>query len=256
MEIIIGGIVFLYGIVLGSFYNVIIYRLPLDMSIAKGRSMCTSCNTTLKAIDLVPVFSWLALRGKCRYCGSKISLRYPLVELATGVLFLIAYWSFGFGWALVLYCSFYSMLLITALIDMDHMIICDYVLYGFSLISLVCMVWLKYPWKDHLFGFGLGFGFYLLIYLVARAVYKREAFGFGDVMLMGAIGMVLGFRDTLITSILSFYIAIIVIALLKIFGKRFQLRQEIPFGPYICMAAFIVSLYGEKITDFYFRLMY
>lgn len=255
MARLIGILIFIYGIVFGSFYNVIIYRLPIDLSIAKGRSFCPTCQTGLKAIDLVPVFSWILLGGRCRYCKNKISWRYPLVELATGGLFWLAFYRFGLGAEFVLYASFYSMLLITALIDWDHMIICDQVLYGFSLISFVCLVVMRAPWQKHLLGLGLGFGMYLLIYLGAKAVYKREAFGFGDVMLMGAMGLILGWQETLLAGFLAFYIAIVFIVLMKVFGKKLHLRQEIPFGPYICLAGLVVSVYGDGLIQWYLGII-
>ena len=112
-----GILVFLYGLIFGSFYNVVIYRVPADKSIAKGRSMCGSCNHTLAAKDLVPVLSWVFLKARCRYCGSKISMRYPIIELVTGLLFYLAYASSGSIWEFLFYASLWSMLLITAMID-------------------------------------------------------------------------------------------------------------------------------------------
>lgn len=269
MDWIITGIVFVYGIVFGSFYNVVIYRVPLDKSITKGRSMCPSCSSTLRAKDLVPLFSWLLLGGKCRYCSSPISPRYPIIESVTGILFVVAYLHFGMGATFVLYCSFYSMLLITTMIDWDHMIVSDEVLIGFSIISAACLLIIKGSQtggfhlvqgllllKDNGLGLLIGFFSYGLIYWIARAIYKQEAFGSGDVVLMGAIGLVLGVRDTVITAFLAFYIAIFYVILMKVFGKKFKLRDEIPFGPYMCMAAFIASLYGNELFGLYMRLLF
>lgn len=269
MEQITVAIVFIYGIVFGSFYNVVIYRLPIEKSIAKGRSFCPSCGTTLRAKDLVPLLSWVFLGGKCRYCKSKISVRYPMIELVTGFLFVLAYQHFEMGAPFVLYCSFYSMLLITTMIDWDHMFVSEEVLIGFSLISFACLVWMKVSWidfnsfllslvslKDNLFGLLIGFVSYGAIYLAAKAIYKQEAFGSGDVILMAAIGLVLGVRDTVMTAFMAFYIAMIFIVLMKLLGKKFKLRDEIPFGPYMCIGALIASLYGEELFSFYMRLLF
>ena len=249
-----GILVFLYGLIFGSFYNVVIYRIPADKSIAKGRSMCGSCNHTLAAKDLVPVFSWIFLKAKCRYCGSKISMRYPIIELVTGLLFYIAYASSGSIWEFLFYASLWSMLLITAMIDYDEMIISDAVLLVFTVVGLASILGMKAGLLTRVYGLAFGFGFYFAIYYVAKLIYKKEAFGFGDVMLMGALGIFMGFRDTVLTSILSFYVALIIIVIMKIFGKKTGLRQEIPFGPYICIAAFLVSLYGDEIVNLYLNL--
>lgn len=249
-----GILVFVYGLIFGSFYNVVIYRIPADKSIAKGRSMCGNCNHTLAAKDLVPVFSWIFLKARCRYCSSKISMRYPIIEMVTGLLFVLAYMKSGSMWEFGFYASFWSMLLITAMIDYDEMIISDAVLLAFSVVGIVAMIGMKAGLLTRVYGAVFGFAFYFAIYYVAKLIYKKEAFGFGDVMLMGAIGIFLGLRDTALTSILSFYVALIIIVIMKIFGKKTGLRQEIPFGPYICIAAFIVSLYGDEIVNLYLNL--
>lgn len=245
---------FLYGLLFGSFYNVVIYRVPLDMSIAKGRSMCPSCNTSLKAVDLVPVFSWILLKRKCRYCSSSISYRYPVIELVTGLLFLLSYLEFGLSWESLFYISLWSMLLITSMIDYDHMIISDSVLLFFTVIGVISQIFMGWSLRNHLFGGVIGFSFYLVIYLVAKAIYKKEAFGFGDVMLIGAIGILLGPRDTVLTSVLSFYVALFLIVVMRLMGKRFSVKEEVPFGPYICISAFIVSLWGDNLMELYFRI--
>ena len=249
-----GILAFLYGLIFGSFYNVVIYRIPADKSIAKGRSMCGSCDHTLAAKDLVPVFSWIFLKAKCRYCGSKISMRYPIIELTTGFLFLLAYMQSGSIWEFIFYASLWSMLLITAIIDYDEMIISDAVLLAFTIVGIVALIGMKAGLLTRVYGSVFGFGFYFAIYYIAKLIYKKEAFGFGDVMLMGALGVFLGFRDAVMTSILSFYVALVIIVIMKLFGKKTGLRQEIPFGPYICIAAFIVSLYGNQLVEMYFEL--
>lgn len=255
----IGILVFIYGLLFGSFYNVVIYRVPLDISIAKGRSMCPSCGSTLRWMDLIPVLSWILLKRRCRYCGEKISARYPVIELITAMLFLLAYLYAGISWQFLIYASLWSMLLITAMIDIDHMIIADSVLYFFTASGLLGIVMVKgfllHELSDNLLGLIAGFLLYLLIYLGAKAVYKKEAFGFGDVMLMGASGVFLGLRDTVLAAILSFYVALIVIIIMKIIGKKIKVSQEIPFGPYICIAVFIVSLYGNSLMEMYFDLI-
>ncbi len=255
----IGILVFVYGLLFGSFYNVVIYRVPLDISIAKGRSMCPTCRTTLRWVDLFPVFSWIFLKRKCRYCHEKISARYPVIELLTAMLFLLSYLYFGIGWEFLIYCALWSMLLITAMIDMDHMIIADAVLYFFTAAGLFAIIMSRgfsaESLADNVLGLVAGFLIYFVIYVVAKAIYKKEAFGFGDVMLMAASGVFLGFKYTVLAAVLSFYTALIAIGIMKLIGKKIKVSEEIPFGPYICISVFIVSLYGNKLMEIYFNII-
>lgn len=254
MNILYSLFIFLFGIIFGSFYNVIIYRIPLDMSIAKGRSFCPNCKTTLRARDLVPIFSQLFLGSKCRYCQQKISLRYPLVELISGLLFLLAFILFGLSWEFYLHIVLWSLLVITTLIDYDHYVICESILLVATLLALIYVIFSDASWLDHVLGLAVGFGFYLLIYVIARLIYKREAFGFGDVELMGSLGFFLGIANTAITCLLSFFVALFGIFIMKIAGKAFSAKEEIPFGPYICIAAFIASIFGDAIWTGYMSL--
>ena len=255
MSLLISIFIFLYGTVFGSFYNVVIYRIPKNMSVAKGRSMCPSCEHTLHAKDLVPIFSWFSLRGKCRYCSKKISPRYAIIEFVTGCLFLLAYLTQGMGIRFVLYAAFWSMLLIVTMMDLDEMVISEHVLLIFTAICAVCLLVLRQPIVDHLLGFAIGFGAYLLIYVLAKILYKKEGFGFGDVELMGSIGLILGLRGSIQVSFLSFYIALFGIIIMKVVKKSLGRLTEIPFGPYICIAGFLVSLYEQPIYDLFERII-
>jgi leader peptidase (prepilin peptidase)/N-methyltransferase len=238
--------------IFGSFFNVVIYRVPLEKNIAKGRSFCPKCSTSLKAPDLIPVFSQLFLKNRCRYCKEKISLRYPAVELITGLLWLLSYLIWGLSWEFTLHTALWSMLLITALMDFDHMIIVDQVLIFFSLFAAAYAIFSEASLLYHIFGFAAGFLFYLLIYLAARLIYKREAFGFGDVLLMGSAGLFLGLGKAVVASLVSFYVSLIVIIIMMLAGKKKISKLEIPFGPHICTAVFITSLFGDVFLDFYF----
>ena len=256
MSAVICIFVFLFGIIFGSFYNVIIYRLPLRMSISKGRSICTSCKHKLNAFDLVPIFSWLFLRGRCRYCGEKISPRYPIIEFITGCLFILAYLTQGYSLGLILYASFWSMLLIVIVMDFDGMIIAESVLLIFTGICAVCLLLMKSPIVSHLLGCAVGFGIYFAIYLLAKAYYKKEVFGFGDVELMASCGLILGLRGSIEALVLSFYIALLGVIIMKLLGKAVQRKMEMPFGPYMCIAAFLVSLFEQPIFDIYSRIIF
>ncbi|MDO5062920.1 MAG: prepilin peptidase [Peptostreptococcaceae bacterium] len=250
-----GIIFFIYGLIFGSFYNVVIYRLPLDISIRKGRSMCPTCSTALKALDLFPVLSFIFLGGKCRYCKTEISIRYPMIEIITGVLFFLAYRFFGISIETFLYISFWSMLLIVTMIDFDHLVIIDSVLIVFSIIDLAILIIMGYRWEHYIFGAMVGAVIYGLIYIISKFIYKREAFGTGDITLITAVGIVFGWQRTIIISMMAFYVALIGVILSKLLGKKIRKYDEIPFGPSICIAAFIMSIYGEQIMQFLFTWM-
>jgi len=256
MNMLTGVIILLYGIILGSFYNVVIYRLPLEKSIIKGRSHCPACKTRLTAKDLIPVISQLSLKNRCRYCNEKIAIRYPVIELLTGFLFLLSYCKYGFGWEFFRYVFLWSLLLITAIIDYEWMLILDTVLLAFSLFMVSYIMFAGASPEEHLLGAAIGMGVYLVIYLSARCLYKREAFGFGDVLLMGSVGFFLGKTHVVTAVIMPFYMALASIIIMKLLGGKIKRKKEIPFGPYICGAAFVISLFGNQIKDFFRGILF
>ena len=238
---------------MGSFFNVLIVRLPKNQKIVAARSMCPNCQTQLKWYDLIPVFSFLQLRGKCRYCGQKLSVQYLLSELAVGGLFLLAFLLQGrlFSYTEVLFLlALWSMLFIVAVMDFQEGIIIDQVMIPFAVIAGVVRLTGGASVWEILSGAAAGFVFYLLIYLLARLFYKKEGFGTGDVALLTAIGFFFGPAETLLTGFLAFYCCILLLLALLPFKKKLEWHAELPFAPSICLAAFIVSLAGETILAY------
>ncbi len=242
-----GFLFFLFGLIFGSFYNVLIYRIPRGISFIRGRSFCEACRKTLAPLNLIPVLSFLRLKGQCRSCGAKIPLRYPLIELLTALLFFAAYAGYGLTLHTFLQISFWSMLLIVAMIDHDFGQIDDALLIVFSVIHFVLMIAMQKA-PDALLGVAIGESLYFLIHRLTYRIYGREVFGQGDVLLMAACGMVLGGLNALMAAMLAFYIALIGIAVQKLLGKKIRLRDEIAFGPAIAVSAFLVSIVGEQIA--------
>lgn len=244
---------FCAGTAMGSFYNVLIDRLPNDQNVVNTRSECTYCHTTLKWYDLIPILSFLMLKGKCRYCGKKLSYQYMFSELAVGGLFLLAFLLQGvfvdYAWTIEI-LALWSMLFVTSMMDYKYGIIIDQLLLPFVLIGIAAQWFQGVQIFQVLLGALAGFAFYSLIYLIARLVYKKEGFGMGDVLLLTAIGSFLGPEQTLITGFLAFYCCLIFILILWIRQKKLGRQIELPFGPSICIAAFIVSLYGNQILLF------
>ena len=249
--IVVAILVFYLGASFGSFYNVLIDRLPLSRDVISSRSICESCNTKLNWIDLFPLFSFIALGRKCRYCGIKLSFQYFISELSVGSLFLLSFclWGQNLEYGMMIYhIVFWSMLFCVAVIDYKTGYIMDQVLIVFTVSGLVVSFFLTdIAIVDSLLGGVVGFGCYGTLYGIVRLILKKEGFGSGDVMLLGAVGFFLGPTNTLITAVLSFYVSIPFILLKKVKCKRLGKHFEVPFGPAVCTTAFIISLFPTEI---------
>ena len=228
MEIAYTITVFIFGLVLGSFFNVVGLRVPLKESVVRPPSHCTSCKRQLTALDLVPVLSFLFLGGKCRSCGQKISWIYPLMELITGVLFAFAYWKLGFSAELFVALLLISLLVIIVVSDFVYMLIPNKVLLFFLPLLVVGRVISPLsPWWDSIVGTLVGFG---ILYCIA--VLSRGGMGGGDIKLFFLLGLVLGTIHALLTLFLAAVIGMIVgIVVLKVRGQG--RKTPIPFGPSI-----------------------
>ncbi|ARF16223.1 prepilin peptidase [Sporosarcina ureae] len=241
---------FLYGITFGSFFNVVGLRVPLKESIVSPPSHCTTCDRNLTAIDLVPVFSYVFLRGKCRGCKEKISALYPTMELITGVLFVCAYLYFGFQWELVVALLFISMLVMLTVSDLKYMLIPNKILLPFGIaIFILRFVSPLTPWWDSLLGAAIGFGLLLLI-----AIVSNGGMGGGDIKLFFVIGLVLGTMQTLVTLFLASLIGAIVGLIFLKKTKRGR-KTPVPFGPSIAAAALIAYFYGAQLVSWYTGLL-
>jgi prepilin signal peptidase PulO-like enzyme (type II secretory pathway) len=246
-------IVFLIlGLLIGSFLNVVIYRLPEGESIVMPPSHCPRCSASLRPIDLVPVFSWLFLKGRCRYCKAPISPRYALIELLTGISFAFSYLYAGLSWQLLALLVLISVLIADTFIDLDHQIIPDE-LNIFLLIFFIAFNFMAsyIPWKDALFGALAGsLPLFLLVVLTGGA-----GMGFGDVKLMFVLGLYLGLWSTLLTLFLSFIYGGIFGVLLLATGIK-KRKDAIPFGPWIAIAAVTALFLGDGIISWYFGMMF
>ncbi len=229
-----------------------------DLSIATGRSMCEHCGHTLAPKDLIPLLSWLSLSGKCRYCSAKLSWEYPVVELTTGALFILSYlaWDFSeiFGHiSFGLWLVFLSALVFLALYDLKWLILPNKVVYPL-IISATALVLLESVFfdggieiiKDSLFGLLFAGGIFYALF----AVSKGKWIGGGDVKLGIFIGIFLGFSRSVLTFVLAFNIAALVILPLLLLGivKR---KSPIPFGPFLILATVVSALYGYSIIEWY-----
>lgn len=243
-NIILGAcLYFVIGTIFGSFYNVVIYRVPADESFISGSSHCMTCGHPLAWKDMIPILSYVSLGGKCRYCKTPYSPRYSVVEAIGGLIAACAFLSSGYSLqSLILFC-FWSMLLVVAVIDMDQYIIIDEVWLTFTVISYALIVIEDYrTWYWPLLGAVTGFAFYGLIYLLSKFYYKEEAFGSGDVLLMAACGVVLLPTWTVLAGFGAFFVAGAFLLVLKLLKKEVRAATKIPFGPFIAISSFLCSL--------------
>ncbi len=242
--------VFIFGSCIASFLNVIIYRLPQDISISRGRSFCPCCKTQLKSYDLFPIFSWLFLKGKCRSCGKKISIRYPLVELLGGIVSVLTFFCYGFNIKSIIVFTFFSILICIAFIDLDTMEIPDVLNFALGIPCVLSVFLFKeITIKERLIGLVCVSGFLLLM-----AIFIKGSFGMGDVILMAFSGFFIGHKNI----ILALFIAILITgsyAIIKLSTKKLKRTDHIAFGPCLCIGIFVSHLYGEQLINAYLNLL-
>jgi prepilin signal peptidase PulO-like enzyme (type II secretory pathway) len=273
-------IIFIFGLIVGSFLNCVIYRLALQNfseknlggqekreSFLKGRSYCPQCKHLLNWQDLIPVFSFLILKGKCRYCKKPISLQYPLVELATGGLFLLIFNFQQFGpelttegflvfnfLNLIYYWIIFCFLIVIFVFDLRHYIIPDKVIYPAIIIALIFNSQFLISKQFSIFNYSIlsAFGaavFFLAIVLISRGKWM----GIGDIKLTFFMGLFLGFPNILVAIFLSFILGAIIGIELIISGKK-TLKSEIPFGPFLVTGTIIGFFWGQEIINWYLNL--
>ncbi len=249
MDIVYAIFALLFGLIFGSFFNVVGLRVPKKESIVTPPSHCTSCQRRLTALDLIPVFSYIFLGGKCRGCGVKLSPIYLLTEFVTGILFSFAVWQLGITIETAVALFFISLLMIIVVSDIAYMLIPDKILLFFLPFLILGRILSPLDnWWDSLLGAVVGFGILLLI-----AVISKGGMGGGDIKLFFLIGLVLGTANTLITLFLASVIGMIAgIIVLKVRGQG--RKNPVPFGPSIALAAIIVYFYGEDMLDWYMGL--
>ncbi|WP_173427608.1 prepilin peptidase [Mesobacillus campisalis] len=239
-------ILFIYGLILGSFYNVVGLRVPAGKSIVFPGSHCPTCGHNLRAWELIPVLSYFIQKGKCRGCESRISPLYASVEFLTGVLFATAPLVVGWNGELIVALTLISLFIIILVSDLAYMIIPDKVLLFFAGIFLLERIFLPLtPWYDSLIGAAIGFGLLLLIALVSKG-----GMGGGDIKLFAVIGFVVGTK----TVLLSFFLATLLGAVVGLAGMALGMVKRgkpIPFGPFIAAGTLVAYYFGNSIITFY-----
>ena len=248
------AIVFIFGLMWGSFANVVILRLPNGESVVRPRSRCPKCSTAIKWYDNIPVVAWLILRGRCRQCKTSISARYPLVEFLTGLVFALIYLKYGQSWITLEYIIFAWGLIVVSFIDLDHMILPDVFTLSGIVIGLVgAAVNPERSFVSALAGMLMGGGFLWLIAYLYLLFRKEEGMGGGDIKLLAWMGAVLGWTS-IPFIILGSSIAGSIVGLVLAARSKAGLKSTIPFGPYLALAALVYMLGGEQIGLWYIGL--
>lgn len=243
-------IVYIYMFILGSciasFINVLIYRIPQKLDFVSGRSFCPSCHNTLKAYDMVPILSWIVLKGKCRFCKKPISPRYPLIELCGGLLAVLCFYRYGFDWMTIVSFALSMILLTIAMIDFDTMTIPNGLVVALIVPALICAILnSEIDIVNRIIGMVCISGFMLIMTLAIP-----DCFGGGDMKLMFVCGFMLGWINTLLAGFIGLLFGGGYASYLMI-TKKAKEQTHMAFGPYLCLGIFIALLYGNEIIRLY-----
>lgn len=259
----IGTIIFVFGAVIGSFLNVLIYRLPIGMDFKKGNSICPHCEHQLFWKDLFPLFSWIFLGGKCRYCKAPISKQYPIVEALNGAFYVLAYIFLcggegieGLSLKLAGYMIFFSCLIVVSWIDFKHQIIPDSmwiaIFVGGLFVVGDALITGDFS-KSWIISRVIGLFTVSCLFLIIGLVTRGRAMGGGDIKLMAAVGFVLGWKAVLIALFMSALFGVIFTIGRKLIVKT-EMKGLIPFGPFLAMGSAVCAFVGELIFDSYLNL--
>lgn len=245
-------IFFILGLLIGSFLNVCIYRIPIGKTIIYGRSYCPHCNSLIPWYLNIPILSFIALKGRCKNCKGPISFRYPAVELLTGLMFLIVYLFYGFSFECLFVISLFTLLIIISFIDFDHQIIPDQLVLFLLVISIFnCIYRCIYLNDNFLYYLGGAFAASGVLFILGLII--KDSIGGGDIKLMAAAGVFLGFKLIL----LALFIGAIYAAVYSIFivlFKKANIKTVIPFGPFLSLGIATAVLFGESIFSLYFSM--
>jgi leader peptidase (prepilin peptidase) / N-methyltransferase len=241
------------GLAVGSFLNVCIHRLPRGRSIVWPSSRCAVCERPLAWYENIPLVSYAALRGRCRTCGARISIRYPIVEAMTAAAFVLEYLALGLTPLLAVRLLFAAMLIVLFAIDLEHQILPNLITVPGIVVGLACATVLPPGLRDALIGAAIGGG---VLFAIAEGYYRirgEEGMGMGDVKMLAMIGAFLGWKLTLVALVLASFTGSLV-GILVLVSRRGGLKAALPFGTFLAIGAFIASTAGDRIIEWYVSL--
>lgn len=256
--------IFVMGTCIGSFLNVVIYRLPAKISLIHPPSRCPQCLHPLGKTENIPVFGWLWLQGRCRWCHNPISFRYPLIEAITGILFLLISIQFHLTWLTLGYCIFISWLIVLALIDFDTMMLPNVLTESGLVVGLIFHSWLGFTQNGFsglaqslfasILAMVVGIWLFDFIVIFGTIIYGKPAMGGGDPKLASMIGVWLGWQGILLTGFMACLIGSILGGGAMALGIL-KKGQPMPFGPFLVLGAIISLFFGDKILSIYLQFM-
>ena len=267
-------LIFIFGLCIGSFLNVCIYRLPQSKSIVHPRSMCPKCETLIRFYDNIPILSYIilrgkcrqckapipilsyvALRGKCRHCKSPISFRYPVIEFLSGMFAVGIFLKYGLTFEALVYYTFVAALLVITFIDIDHQIIPDLItLPGIPIFFAASLVLPQITFVESILGILIGGGSLFLVAWFYHLLTHKEGMGGGDIKLLAMMGAVIGWQGVLFTIFVASAIGTIS-GLLIMLKTRKTMKLAIPFGPFLAMGSTAYILFGPQLIAWYFNLL-
>ncbi len=247
----------LFGLLIGSFLNVCIYRMPRDMSVVRPRSHCPGCEHTIAAYDNIPVISFLMLRGRCRHCAAKIPFRYPLVELLTGAFFFGSIWALGPTGAGLKLCVFSAILIALIFSDLEERILPDEFTLGGTVVGVVFAAWVPVGRLMSMAASALAAlfiaGMLWSVGWLYQKVRHRDGLGLGDVKMVAMIGAFLGLQGALLTLMVAAPLGAVVGLSYIFFTGKDAASYELPFGTFLGVAALAVAFYGEAAINWWMR---
>ena len=247
---VLGTIFFLLGAVMGSFFNVIIYRLPKSISIIQPPSHCPGCGEKIQWTDNIPILSYLILNGKCRNCDFAIPITYLVVETITAFFFLFSFLRFGISFELLTFLIFISLLIPISFIDLKTTLIPDSIAIPGIILGLALSIFRGLALISFI-GAALGAILILTIIIVGKAVYKQDVMGYGDIRLAAMIGAFVGWAGLLLTIMISALIGA-TYGLIQIKRGKLSMKSEVPYGPFLTIGGIISFLYSEWIIINFF----
>jgi leader peptidase (prepilin peptidase)/N-methyltransferase len=247
--------IFIFGICIGSFLNVCIYRLPESKSIVHPRSACPDCGALIRFYDNIPIFSYIALRAKCRQCGAPISLRYPVIEFISGIFAVGVFLKFGISVEALIYYIFIAALLVITFIDIDHQIIPDVIsLPGIPIFFAASFALPNMTFVDSILGILIGGGSLYLVAWLYHLITRKEGMGGGDIKLLAMMGAIIGWKGVLFTIFTASAVGTLAgLAVILKSGKTMKLK--IPFGPFLAIGAIAFIFFGPQLIAWYFNLL-
>lgn len=248
-------IIFITGLIIGSFLNSVIYRLDELETIFKDRSHCPKCKTQLRWYDLIPLFSFVLLSGRCRYCDKTISWQYPIVELVTAILLTMIFWQFGISLTSIVYCLVSCFLIVIFVYDLKKMLIPAEMIWPAIIIALLFNAFISiytHSWQNIFYSLLAAFiaaGFIALIVLLTRG----KGMGAGDIEIAFLVGLLVSYPQIILALFLAFIIGSLVGIFLMLYYKK-TLKSAVPFAPFLITGLYLTLFWGQNIINWYFKI--